>query len=374
MASSMLSRRLFIATCAAASAVLGLGAGAAAFAADDSAKKDAAASGSASADASTKAASAAKDGMRTVVDMNGDEVQVAADASTILTANSVATQMVLMVGGEGAAATLGQGFKYDEGSLNRRIYPNLADVKTFKRDDVTVENVAVIDPDLVLIDVKDTVQTLRDNDIAAAYVAVNSPETIKGAITIIGDALGEQTVQKAADYVAYYDGVLADVAKAAEGLTAEEKRSVIYMSSATGTSGANSMADSWITTCGCTNVAAELGLSGARAEINIEAVLAADPDFIVTESADFRDELMADPACSELTAVKSGQVIASPFGVAVWSMGSADAPLMVQWAAATFNPDLYPDLDIDAETRDFYQKFYGYELTDEDLDAIFNRA
>ena len=63
---------------------------------------------------------------RTIADMRGDEVLVPAEADTVMTVNSVATQMVLMLGGEDAAATMGRGFDYSEGSLNQAMFPGLA--------------------------------------------------------------------------------------------------------------------------------------------------------------------------------------------------------------------------------------------------------
>ena len=83
---------------------------------------------------------------RTIADMRGDEVLVPAEADTVMTVNSVATQMVLMLGGEDAAATMGRGFDYSEGSLNQAMFPGLAGKPTITGTDVTVENVAAIDP------------------------------------------------------------------------------------------------------------------------------------------------------------------------------------------------------------------------------------
>jgi iron complex transport system substrate-binding protein len=69
----------------------------------------------------------------------------------------------------------------------------------------------------------------------------------------------------------------------------------------------------------------------------------------------------------------AGLFLASfPIGRFPWSARSAEAALQVFWSAKTFQPDLFPDLDLRQETRDFYQTFYGYALSDEQLDAIFN--
>lgn len=310
---------------------------------------------------------------RTITDMKGDEVTVPADNSTILTVNSVATQMVLMLGGQDCAATLGQGFQYDDGSLNQKMFPGLDDRRTFTRDDATVENVAAVDPGLVVMDVEDTIATLRKSDIPSAYVSVTSPETIMEAVDIIGAAIGGDAVARADAYRSYYETVLADIQAKSAKLPEEDKPIVLYLRSTENTTGAKSMPDNWITSAGGVNAAATLGLEGSRVDINVETIMNVNPAIIVCESEKVRDEILSGPAYAELDAVKNNAVYAAPFGTAVWSMGTAEAALQLSWAATIINPELYADIDVDAVTTDFFKEFYGYDLSADELDTIFHR-
>lgn len=311
---------------------------------------------------------------RVVTDMNGDEVTVPAEKRTVLTANSVATQMVLMLGGEDAAASLGQGFSYGDGSLNKAMFPDLGDVRTFTRDDVTVENVAAADPGIVVIDVADTVTLLREAGIPAAYMTVTSPETIMEAVEMIGEAIGGDAVAKADEYVAYYQDKIDEISGASASLSDDEKPRVLYLRSTTRTTGAGSMPESWITAAGGINVGTELGLSGSGADVTTETILAADPDIIVCEKQEDAAEILSNSVYAQLSAVQNGTVYAAPLGTAVWSMGTAEAVLQLSWAATVINPDLYADVDVDAQTREFFSTFYGYDLSDAELDAIFHRS
>ena len=54
-------------------------------------------------------------------------------------------------------------------------------------------------------------------------------------------------------------------------------------------------------------------------------------------------------------------------------MGTAETVLQLSWAGTVINPELYADIDLDQRTRDFYQQFFGYELSDEQLGGIFHR-
>lgn len=306
-------------------------------------------------------------------DMAGDEVVVSADKETVLTVNSVATQMVLMLGGPEAVATFGQGFDYADGSLNKAMFPDMGDKRLFTRDDATVENVAAVDPGLVVIDVPDTVTAMREAGIPAAFMSVNDAASLLDAVDMMGAALGDEAADKAAAYRAFYEGMLKDVRAASSGIAEADKPTVVYLRSATSTCGDKSMPNEWINAAGGINVAAQLGMTGARAEITTEALLQADPDVIVCERPELVDEIMGGAAYAELKAVKDGRVVAAPFGTAVWSMGGAEAALQLPWAGTIINPTQYADFDMDGLTREFYQLMYGYDLTDEQLDGIFHR-
>ena len=51
---------------------------------------------------------------------------------------------------------------------------------------------------------------------------------------------------------------------------------------------------------------------------------------------------------------------------------SADMPVTLLWVAKTIYPDLFSDIDTDAEVKDFYQRIYGVTLTDEQVAAMYD--
>lgn len=331
-------------------------------------------SAAATSDAASSASASSNAAAAMVKDMNGDDVLAAGSAKNVLTVNSVATQMVLMVGGEDAAATVGQGFQYGDDSLNKKMFPGLGDRKTFTRDDATVENVAAVNPGLVLIDVPDTVTALRGAGIPTAFLSVTSPETIIQAIEIVGDSLGGDAATVAADYADYYNDVLSEMSAKSKNVADADKPRVIYLRNETKTIGAGSMPDNWITTLGGINVGAELGAKGgAGSDVTTEAIIGADPDVIICENPDLLATITTDAQYANMTAVKNGAVYQAPLGTAVWSMGTAEAPLMVYWASQYINPDLYQGIDVDQKTTEFFKQFYGYDLSKAELDTIFHR-
>ena len=55
-----------------------------------------------------------------------------------------------------------------------------------------------------------------------------------------------------------------------------------------------------------------------------------------------------------------------------WAPPSSDTPLALQWFAKQMQPELFADIDMDKEIISYFKKFYGVELTKDDLKAIYN--
>ncbi len=83
-----------------------------------------------------------------------------------------------------------------------------------------------------------------------------------------------------------------------------------------------------------------------------------------------KEEIMADEALTEVDAVKNGNVIVIPSGCYYWSVRSGEGALMTPWLVSVLHPELFPELDMVQEVKDFYSNFYGYELTDELAEGI----
>ena len=55
-----------------------------------------------------------------------------------------------------------------------------------------------------------------------------------------------------------------------------------------------------------------------------------------------------------------------------WYPPSSDTPLMLLWMAKNNHPELFGDIDLEQEMKDYYKKFYNINLMDEDVERIFN--
>lgn len=106
-------------------------------------------------------------------------------------------------------------------------------------------------------------------------------------------------------------------------------------------------------------------------KVSIEQVLAFAPDIIIAQEPSFADALAKDPRWRGVKAVRNGRVHLVPR----WPHNWIDRPpsimrlLGVQWLNKLFFPAAAP-LDLRAETRDFYRRFLGLDLSDGELDLL----
>jgi iron complex transport system substrate-binding protein len=125
---------------------------------------------------------------------------------------------------------------------------------------------------------------------------------------------------------------------------------------------------------GVINVARAIG-RGALVRITRAELLAWDPQIIIAEDPHFYDALLHRGEWRGLAAVRAKKVYLAP-GV---PFGWIDDPpgvnraIGLYWLSGLFYPDLYQQ-DIRAVAREFYQLYWGVQLSDRQLDALVRPA
>ena len=208
--------------------------------------------------------------------------------------------------------------------------------------------------------------------------------TVSFDITSIGESyrfLGELLgcEDRAEELGTYCDDIIAEISEKAATIAEEDSVTFYYTSGGSGlqTSPGGSSHTEIIELAGGVNVVDLEAESNGRLKVNMEQILVWDPDVIITApsdtSIDVYSQITADTATwSSVAAVTEGNIYASPVLPFSW----LDAPVSVNrvmglvWAAETLYPDVY-DYDINACAKEFYSMFYGCDLTDEQIEAIY---
>lgn len=109
--------------------------------------------------------------------------------------------------------------------------------------------------------------------------------------------------------------------------------------------------------------------------VTMEQVVEWNPDVIFCGWINDTATITDNPEFSAIQAVKDGRVYLNPTSLSptgFWA-GGPETALEVLYDAKTLWPDLFEDVDLIAEIKDFHAKFRGIELTDEDAQAMLLR-
>jgi iron complex transport system substrate-binding protein len=186
---------------------------------------------------------------------------------------------------------------------------------------------------------------------------------------LLGEILG--TEKRAADLADAAEHFLAitrqktDARRATGPIRAYYARSADGLTTATS---ASSLGDV-LRLVGLTNVADGAG-TGELVNVTWDQVHGWNPDAIVTNNPEFW-KAREKPEWAELRAVAQQRVYLAP----VLPFGWIDEPPSVNrligllWAGHTLYPAVYPN-DLRGEARDFYRRFYGTDLDDEQFEAL----
>ena len=124
---------------------------------------------------------------------------------------------------------------------------------------------------------------------------------------------------------------------------------------------------------GCENVVPASFSDGGNL-ISLEQIILWDPDVILLSDRGAYDIVTSDSAWQGIRAVKENRVYlipSSPYSF-IDSPPSVNRIIGIYWLGCLIYPELYKDIDLEKEMKEFYSLFYGYELTDEEVENLLN--
>jgi len=202
-----------------------------------------------------------------------------------------------------------------------------------------------------------------------------SLDGLSAAVGFEGRALGGTAPQRARAYQQYLAGKLAAITAVTSKIPAAKRPSVLAVDSDAGGSihvlGAGTIMNQWIGIAGGVNAARSIA-GAAPTEVSVEQIQKWNPDVIVAGLPADAKAMMADPRLKGVKAVINHQVLTNPAGTIIWMYYGTEEALNIQWAAKELHPDLFPELDLPAVTKAFYQQFFGYQLSGEQVSSILH--
>ena len=326
-------------------------------------------------------------GNQTVTDMANRTVSIPNDVNTIVATSPPMTTIVYMIAPEKLG---GVNFQWTDEELEYvpnqyKDYPVIGG--WFGSQDGNYEEFIAAGPNFVIESIDEgmgvdlsTVEERQEKfgEIPVVAVTDNTNVTkIASSIEFMGKILNAE--DKASELIAFNDKYLDIVEKTSSTIPEDEKKKVYYASGEDGlaTYGSDSSHGQLIELVGGENVAdLEVRQSGSEKTVSIEQVMAWNPDIIIATDEDFYDNVYNDSNWANVKAVKNHQVYISPQSPFKWFDRPPGANIIigVPWVAKVIYPDQYSDIDMVDTTKEFYSKFYHYDLSDEQARDILTSS
>ncbi len=269
------------------------------------------------------------------------------------------------------------------------LFPEIleADTSFMTGADLNIESLMALEPDVVFCTASNSQQIAMLENAGIPVVGVspskfeyNILETYDQWIALLSQIFPES--DKAQQISDYSQEVYDRVQEVVAGIEDSEKKDILFLFQYDDkqmiTSGKNFFGQFWCEAVGGRNVAEGVEADNSNAVITMEQVYEWNPDvifitnFTPTQPEDLMNNAIGDDDWSSIQAVQDGAVYKLPLGTYRSYTPSSDTPVTLLWMAQKVYPDLFADVDITAEVRDYYEELYGVTLTDEQIDRMYN--
>ena len=263
-----------------------------------------------------------------------------------------------------------------ENSALKYMYPELANANTSFVDTsfvVNVEEVLKLQPDVVFQwnYMDEEIEKMEAAGIKVVALEYGDVEDLETWIRIIGTMFDKE--ERAEELITYFHNNVAEVTERLADIPQEEWSNVLILSDNLKVTGTG-FSKYWLDNSAAVNPAGDL--SGDALNVNMEQIYEWNPsiiyigNFTALQPSDLMENKLEGQDWSVVEAVQNGEVYKIPIGGYRWDPPGIETPLMVKWLAKIQHPELFEDMDMNEEVREFYKDVYNFDVTDEILDEI----
>ncbi|VUT24609.1 MAG: Cobalamin-binding protein precursor [Candidatus Methanolliviera sp. GoM_asphalt] len=309
---------------------------------------------------------------KTIVDMAGRSVTLPSKVKNIVTVYPPATPIVYAI--DGVDHLVGIDCLDVNNQVLKDMEPKFKDIVNVGHQfkGINIEELLSLEPDVVFASIRNRETTMQNYEsyFPVVYIDVNTIQSLKRSMLVVGQALDKES--RAEGLVSYYNQKMENVVIVASQIPENEKPQV-YMTShgILNTCTSASIESYMLELCGGINVAADV-IGGLYSEITIEQLISWNPDIILVNSfcsSDTKDDILSNPRLASIKAVKNKQVFQIPDYISCWYIGVPESLLGMEWTLYKLHPEKI-NFQMEEEVKEFYSKFYGYDITDEEIAQI----
>ncbi len=312
----------------------------------------------------------------TLIDLAGNEVEIAQPVYRVISAHGPTTFFFYSVGAGGrlvGASYLGARDEAGAAAMER-IDPRFQEIQSddlFSQKDFAAEEAVALDPNLIAASTRTQwVDVAAELDLTVFLYDAETPERLKEAMLLTGQMFGPNATVQAKDWVDYYDYVFQAIVEQTASVPDEERISVLF----TGTEPLRVASGEMYQTAmieAAGGISASAELPGYWNDVNLEQIATWNPDVIIVPpyGGASVEAITESPEWQILDAVQAGRVYRMPKLVAPWDTPAPDSVLGIIWMAQLLYPDLV-ELDCATETSAFYNTYYGYAISDDEVTGL----
>lgn len=341
----------------------------------------------------TKVAAEEKTGTHKITDHAGRELEIP-DKIDRVVIDQVPILSTYMAYNEGKAPYIvgyaGSLKQVISNTVLQDIAPELLDTTNTVQgqSDINVEEIIKLKPDVIFYNAKnqDRYEKLAKTGVPCVGFVTMGADSPADPINRYGewlklleDVFDEKG--KMDDFLGAGDDIVKDVEKRIATVPEDKRPSAMilwkYVEGTPIVAGKGTFGDFWLKRLGVKNVAQD---AKGYAKVNVEEIYKWNPDILYLDGPGLLDIKRSDVYnnsvegfdFSNLKSVKDKRVYNSKLGMWNWLTPNPDAPLVLAWLASETYPEAFQDYDLNKLIKDYYLKWYNYELSDEQIEDMFN--
>ncbi len=257
----------------------------------------------------------------------------------------------------------------------------------YAQSDLNIEEVMKLNPDVIFYNANNAshAQILKSSGISCVGFATVGGDTEADPLAryqqwldLLEDVFGEDG--KMDNFKNAGNAIIADVEKRIATVPEDKRPSAMilwkYSDGVPQVSGKGTFGTYWLKRLGVKDVVVDE--AKGFTQVNMEQVYRWDPDILFLDgpgllslkTSDFLNNKVSGTDFSTLTAVKNKRVYDTTLGMWNWFTPNPDAPLVYAWMAYNTYPEAFADYPLKETIKEYYQKWYGYTVTDKDMEEM----
>lgn len=267
------------------------------------------------------------------------------------------------------------------------LYPEIGNITTdiLSGEDLNIEALVALEPEVVYYNAADKADLEKLENAGLTAVAFSPTkwkfdvvETYRQWIGLL-DQIYPSSSKNAKLVDQYSTDIYNMIQETVAGVEQPQKILFLYQydENAMITSSSRFFGEWWTKAAGGVNVASDVQAETANAKITMENVYEWNPDVIFITNftkatpEDLYSNAIGTDDWSTVKAVQDHRVYKMPMGTYRTYTPSSDTPMTLLWMAQAVYPELFADVDVRAEVKDYYSQLFGITLTDDQIDRMY---